>query len=107
MAPRPIISVGQYILTKPLPTQIRCKAYDGPPGGGGGSFITTISPGTHIGPVEEVVHTDQFVTILCRGYWINIWRAARGTTDHGTDFAFVISQRESDSWCWHGWSHQA
>ena len=107
-SPKPIICPGQYILTKPEPTRIRCKAYDAPPPPHGvswdGNYICTIDPNTYIGPIEDVIDNRGFITVLCRTYWINIWKAKRGN-DEGVSFARVISREISDSWCQRGWVH--
>ena len=105
--PRPVIVKGQYILTKPRASWITCDAYESPPVGHGARFITTIAPDTYIGPVSAVLQSDRVVCVFCEGYFMNIWEAARGTTDYGKSYAFVISQNESDLWCLNGWRHEA
>ena len=101
---KPILFPGQYILTNPLPARSRCKAYTAPPPCG--RYICTIEPNTHIGPIERVIETEGFVTILCRSYWINIWKAQGGEVDKGFLFARVISREVSNNWCQLGWVHQ-
>ena len=70
-APRPRLALGQYYVSRPRPTRIRCKAYDQPPKDG--RLITTIEPATYLGPVENFIHSQTFATICVRGYWINVW----------------------------------
>ena len=99
-APRPEVTHGDYLLTKPAPTTIVCKAYDQPfPAG---TYITSISPGTSLGPVEEFLHTETFVSVLIKGYWINIWHRNRGSS-RGVDFAAVIAKPIVESWIRAGW----
>ena len=102
--PRPTIGLGQYILSKPLPTLSRCKAYNAPPPDG--NYICTIDPSTYIGPIDAVVESEVFITIRCRTFWINIWKSKRGSVDRGISFAKVISREVSDNWCQRGWVHQ-
>ena len=106
VSPRPIPRVGGYALTKPSPTKIRCKAYTAPPLRGG-ELITTIAPGTSLGPIEAEEQSEMFVTIQVRGYWINIWRAHWNSPDQkgGTNYATLVTQPEIDDWEQHGWRH--
>ena len=98
--PRPEVAHGDYLLTKPAPTTIVCKAYDQPfPDG---AFIAIIAPGTYLGPVEEFLHTETYVTVLVKGYWINIWRRKPGSTS-GVTFATVIARPVVHSWIRAGW----
>ena len=99
-APRPEVAHGDYLLTKPAPTAIVCKAYDQPfPAG---SYITRIASGTYLGPVEEFLHTPTFVTVLVKGYYINIWRRKPSST-RGVTFAAVVAKPFVDSWIRAGW----
>ena len=78
MAPRPSVRLGEWVQTVDHKT-IRCKAYDGPPGiGGGGKFITVIEPCTYLGPINQIVRSWEFETIEVDGWWINIWACRDG-----------------------------
>ena len=102
MVPCPSVAPGHYLVTKQLPTAIRCKAYTHPLVNGGGEYITTIDPGTTIGPVEEVRFTGQFLSVLIRGYWINVWAADRG----GVMFAYRVPEGIVRGWRARGWRDQ-
>ena len=110
--PRPWPQIGGYVQTKRHPTRIRCKAYTAPPGGDGGDLITTIDPGTSLGPIEDVQHTSLFVTIMVKGWWINIWHWRNNphelmTNNIGINYATVYEQADIDEWEQHGWRHAA
>ena len=69
-------------MCKRLPTSISCKAYATPPQGRGtppwewsGQYIATIEPATYLGPIESIARSDDFLTILVEGRWINVWSA--------------------------------
>ena len=95
MAPRPYVALGGYIQTYRR-GHSRCKAYTAPPSAGGGQYICTLSQGTFIGPIEEVLETEQYTTICCRGYWVNIWcnRAM---------FCRIVPPAELEEWRAAGW----
>ena len=90
----PSVAIGQYYRTRPRWSKVRCVAYDAPPFDG--RYITTISPGTTLGPVENYLQTAQFTTICVRGYWINVWR-------EGVHFAHRVPSREVRYWKSRGW----
>ena len=97
---RPTPYEGQYWRTREHET-IRCKAYSGPPsarGGCGGDYICTIEPGTTLGPVETWLSTCAFLTILVRGYWINVWSGANRCY-----FAHSVPWHEVQAWRARGW----
>ena len=101
---RPEPVQGQYWRTKTHAT-IRCKAYTCPPlPEAGGRWICTITPGTTLGPVETWLSSESYVTILVRGYWINVWcsTSPRGTPVH---FAIPVPQQEVAGWATRGWEH--
>ena len=52
--------------------------------------LATIEPGTYLGPIEDVEHTSGFVTILVKGYWINVCAASKG----GVKFASIVPAKE-------------
>ena len=87
---------GIYYRTREMPTGIRCKAYTKPPSAGDGVYITTISPGTYLGPVECVDFSEHFTTILVRGYWINV----RG---YGVHYADLVPFWRVEAWYRQGW----
>ena len=89
---------GDYFLTRPLPTTIRCRAYDAPPRVGG-RLLNTIEPGTYLGPVEEVSVTADFTTILVRGVWVNVWARTRG----GVQYARQVDPMTVEYWVGLGW----
>ena len=106
--PRPWPQIGGYVQTKRHPTRIRCKAYTAPPVGDGGDLITTILPGTSLGPIQDVQQTPLFVTIQVKGWWINIWRSRNSVTHNlGINYATVYEQADIDDWERHGWRHAA
>ena len=92
---------GDYFVSRRLPTSIRCKAYSEPPIHDCGSYITTLGPGTYFGPVECVEYSPLFITVLVRGYWINVsrWRADGSSVQ----FAHRVPRSEVDMWRAHGW----
>ena len=74
----PELSVGGYVFTRQH-RKIRCKAYTEPPGLDAygnyifsGQYIATIEPGTYLGPVETVIWTGEYQSILVRDCWINV-----------------------------------
>ena len=99
-------SVGDYFRCRCLPTSVRVKAYSEPPGGAG-HYLTTLAPGTYFGPVEMVIQNHGFITVLVRGYWMNVGKFD-GDDPMGryVSFAFVVSPRDVRSWEKFGWQHQ-
>ena len=68
----------------------------------GGNYITTIAPGTYLGPVAAVSQTETFTTINVANWWINIWHKPLAR-DTGIDYAYkvqdvVVRQRVRDGW---------
>ena len=73
MAPAPSVAPGEYWITNSHPgSRSRCKAYDAPPHDGG-RFLRTLEPDELIGPIEVVVTSETFVTVLADGEYINLW----------------------------------
>ena len=95
----PTIARGDYVRTKPPPTRIRCKGYSAPPDVGG-IHLGTCAPGTYLGPVEEVTSGRGFITILVRGWWINVSSDEGGRRVH---FATRVQPRERSAWARAGW----
>ena len=90
LLPPGVVEVGDYVVTKELPTGIRCKAYTQPPSQGDGIYLQTFPPGTRLGPVEQVEKTADFVTIRVEEFWINIRGSKyRNGRVKNTAFAFV------------------
>ena len=94
------VRVGQYILTKPSSSSVRCRAYDGPPSVGG-NLICTIKPDTTIGPIEEIEDSYDFRAVLVRGFWVNIWSARRGKI-----IAYTLYDDAVQRWVCRGWEHR-
>ena len=91
---------GGYVRTKDLPTKIVCKGYTAPPSQSG-AYVGSVRPGTTLGPIAAVEHSEDFVSLKANGWWINIWCARRG----GVDFAFVVLDYELKAWAKNGWQH--
>ena len=99
MAPPPVLQLGEYVITRNDGTTARCKAYDAPCPFG--IYICTIDPGTMLGPIEEVLDVGDYVTILVRGYYINVWAASNQYS-----FAFKVP---SSTMSWYrslGWQDE-
>ena len=92
-------AVGDYYRTRGGHTRIRCKGYSAPPTVGG-RWLGTCAPGTYLGPVEEFVSGCGFVTILVRGWWINISSEEGGRLVH---FAYRVPPHEVLAWRRAGW----
>ena len=88
----PRLQKGQYYVTKPKPTRIRCKAYDAPPPNG--KELSTFEPGDLIGPVEEYAYCKWFATIRVGDSWINVWCAQRKGAEWGTNYAYLCGTSE-------------
>ena len=94
MATPPRLQIGQYYVTRPWWSQVRCKAYDAPPPHG--QYIATIDPRTYLGPVEDYRESPFYKTICVRGQWINVWGS-------GVHFAFLVPDWERQEWTRRGW----
>jgi hypothetical protein len=92
----PRLQIGQYYVTKPKPTKIRCKAYDGPPPNG--TLLSTFEPGDLIGPVEEYAYSQWFATIRVGDSWINVWCAQRKGAEWGTNYAYLCGNYSEVKW---------
>ena len=114
MDPRPHPSelyTGGYYRTKGGKTRTRCKAYRTPPSHrllGPPAIlheICTIKRGAYLGPVEEFEITSEFVTILVRGYWINVWGYAEEDPELliGHHYAYPVPWQEVRRWYRRGW----
>ena len=101
---RPEVFAGQYWVTRSEKnTKIRCKAYTAPPlPGAGGCEICVIQPGTSLGPVANWVSTPRYVTILVRGYWINVW-CSSSPRGNAVFFARPVPVRVVEAWKLRGW----
>ena len=110
----PLLVLGDYLKTREgtsthgsVPV---CRAYSAPPDVchdtlqilGGGAHLATLPPGTYIGPVEEFCVSIRFVTVLVRGYWINVW-LRRPARHRGTYLALRVPDAEVASWHALGW----
>ena len=108
--------MGGYVLTKPLPTRIRCKVYDRPPGFGGRT-VATLEPGVYVGPILDLPQWsttsrgESFFTICIPwpvtpsewglGY-MNVWSDAKGAAQ----FARMVPWSEVQAWQSRGWWHR-
>ncbi len=104
MPNRPKLEVGHYYRTREASSTVRCKAHTGPPKTG--RYITTLEPGTTLGPVDEYADMQWYVAVRVKGYWINVW-AKRGMAEHrGVDFARKVPEEEVARWEAQGWEHR-
>ena len=55
-------------------TKIRLKGYTAPPPSG--ISIQTIDPAATLGPVQRVVHSQDFTSVLINSWWINVWASS-------------------------------
>ena len=94
----PSILPGDYVRTN-IGGLSRCKAYDAPPRVLG-NYICTIDQGTYLGPIRDIELSNSHLTILVRGYWINIWSA-----DNNAHFARKVDRAEIQEWAARGWQH--
>ena len=95
-------NVGDYFVSRGEPTSSRVKAYTAPPFFFGPSrYITTLTPGTTIGPVEAVTHAGPFTAVLVRGYWMNV--AKQSACGRVVWFAHRVPDHEVASWRRGGW----
>ena len=95
-------AVGDYFRSRCVPTHVRVRAYSAPPPLG--HLLATLEPGTYFGPVEAVNQTDLFITVLVRGFWMNVAKRHRSGT-YLTWFAFKVSDAEIEVWERKGWQH--
>ena len=70
----PRLKKGQYYITKPEPTRIRCTAYVAPPPNG--TMCREYAPGVLLGPVEAYAYSEEFASIRVNDLWINVWCAS-------------------------------
>ena len=106
MSPRPYPRVGTYVRAKCPPTKIVCKGYYGAPSvarvGSDSGWLGNIQPGSYLGPIAAVDHSERFVSVLVNGWWINIWASEGG----GRTFAFPVPGQEVRRWERRGWEHR-
>ena len=104
MVPRPKILLESY-LESVRHDKIRCRGYTAPPGFGG-EFIKTIKSETCFGPVEETHSTEEFESVLVKGYWINVWSKRNNGTNYALEVPFwVIMWQKGNDWE-HQWNDQ-
>ena len=71
---RPSIQIGDYLQTQWAHWMYGfCEAYTTAPSQGNGELITSIKPGSYLGPVEAIDNTALLCAVLVRGYWITVW----------------------------------
>ena len=81
----------------------RCTGYSEPPGTRpAGRYLGEIPPNTYIGPVTEVKVNAMYVTILVKGWWIDVWERTN-EEGLGTYFATQVSETERQAWRDRGW----
>ena len=98
-------TVGDWYQSVPGRTPIRCIGYSAPfdpETKSGGEYLGEMSPGTYFGPVERYDVTNVFVSVLVRGWWINVWKAADGRRPD-TSFAFKVPDETIADWKRRGW----
>ena len=88
--------LGVYYKAPDHPTSGLCRAYTKPPSAGFGEYITTIEPGTTIGPVERYDVSGPFLAVLVRNYWINV-------KGYGVDYAYKVPDSTVQAWYSDGW----
>ena len=104
MPPRPKVDLGDYFVTRGGVNchGIVCKAYDAPYPDG--REITSIEPGTYLGPVESWLHMERCATICVRGWWIHVWaRRHSGESYQGTTCATKVPEDMANRWRRVGW----
>ena len=120
---RPWPQIGDYYQTCSARLSQRAEAYASPPTTVKRRLICTIDPETYLGPVITAVETEDIVSILVAGWWIDIWKrtpiqprankgADRQTFDDtsssiAVQFAGRIPKSIIASWLRHGWYHQS
>ena len=95
--PPPIAYKGQYWQTRNnVGTRVRCVGYTAPfPRG---QKLATLEPGTYIGPVQDVVYSARFLTVLVNGWWINVYQC-----EEEVAFAYPVPRTEVAHWHRCGW----
>ena len=103
----PKVKLGQYYQAPGERSKIWCRGYTAPPGKDG-YRNWWIEPGEIFGPVEHIILTEEWVTVLAQGSWINIWKVGRDqygwpTPGDGIRFATAIPNRVVREWKAQGW----
>ena len=99
MAPRPDVRLGDYVRTVEHNT-IRVKEYTAPPFQG--TYLSTLFPGSTVGPVVGVFHQRLFTSVQVGDRWLNVWGAKddprlMAWELQGAAFAHVLQRRETRS----------
>ena len=105
---------GDYYRTRGPPTTIVCFGYSAPldfESNQGGVRLGSLKKGEYFGPVEEYLLTRNYLAVLVRGWWINVWnRRAHPHRDRngqrnrkGVHFAFKVPPEEVERWKRNGW----
>ena len=95
--------VGSWWRTMPAMWHGRCAGYSEPPGTRqAGRYLGEIPPNTYIGPVTEIKVNAMYVTILVKGWWIDVWERTN-EEGLGTYFATQVSETERQAWRDRGW----
>ena len=119
---RPCPQIGDYYRTCLAKLPQRAEAYASPPATLKRLFICTIDPNTSLGPVVAAAETDDVVSILVAGWWIDIWKCTPAPTRPNMDtnrhapgdtaskvavqYAGRIPKHTVASWLRQGWYHQ-
>ena len=86
-----------------------CRGYDALPEGRLGADRRLIASewwmptDTYIGPVTEVKGTAMYVSVLVKGWWIDVWIRTRGNNGLGAMFANQVTETERQAWRDRGW----
>ena len=95
MAPRPFPQSGNYVRVK---GRRHLQGYDAPPRWGG-RRLGWVAEGTCLGPIRRVEHTHCHVSVLVRGWWLNVW-TSKG---YGTMTIVPVPECEVSEWKERGW----
>ena len=97
-----MVAVGNYYRTGGGLPSDRVKAYTLPPlPGAPGQYICTLGNGITIGPVERVFESRVYISVLVRGYWMNLAKIGRDGTQYW--FAMKVHDQEVQQWKANGW----
>ena len=114
--------LGDYYLTCQASQPYRAEAYSYPPPFPNRQFICTIDPDTYLGPVAAAAETEETVSILVSGWWIDVWKrvsakpfsgkeddiASHASTSPGCPIQLAgrIPRHAVSGWFRQGWCHQ-
>ena len=96
---------GDWYRTRRPPSKIRCFGYSAPldmVSGQGGIRLGCLERGEYFGPAEEYLLTRNYLAVLVKGWWINVWSFG-GRSPEGVHFAFKVPDQEVARWKNNGW----